>query len=257
MEKTHEAVVVSQFGSQAADYVTSTVHAQGADLDEIRRVAAERGARRALDLGCGGGHVSFALAPIVDEVVAYDLSVEMLDAVRANASQRGLTNITTTCGAAEALPFADASFDLVATRFSAHHWRDVASGLAQARRVLQPGGTAIFVDVAAPADPLLDTFLQTIELLRDPSHVRDYAPGEWRALLAGAGFTLEDLTMRRLPLDFASWIARMRTPQARADVIRSLEAEMSGEVRAYFKLTPAGDFTVDTLHVRAVPTFVS
>jgi SAM-dependent methyltransferase len=251
MEKTHETVVVSQFGSQAADYVTSIVHAQGADLDEIRRVAGERRVLRALDLGCGGGHVSFALAPLAGEVVAYDLSVEMLDAVRSTAAQRGLANVTTACGAAETLPFDDASFDLVATRFSAHHWRDIASGLAQARRVLKPGGTAIFVDVVAPEAPLLDTFLQTIELLRDPSHVRDYAPGEWRTLLAGAGFTLEDVTLRRLPLDFASWIARMRTPQTRADVIRSLQAEMADEVRAYFEVTPAGDFTVDTMHVRA------
>jgi SAM-dependent methyltransferase len=150
------------------------------------------------------------------------------------------------------LPFDDRSFDIVVSRFSAHHWRDVASGLREARRVLKPSGVAMFVDVVAPETALLDTFLQTIELLRDPSHVRDYSPSEWRGLLTGAGFAIEDVTMRRLPLEFSSWIARMRTPQARADVIRALHAEMAGEVRAYFELTPAGDFTVDTMDIRAV-----
>jgi SAM-dependent methyltransferase len=251
MDKTHETVVRAQFGSQAAAYVTSEVHAQGADLDALRDLAGERKPRRALDLGCGGGHVSFTLAPLAGDVVAYDLSNEMLAAVRASASQRGLANITTVCGPVETLPFDDGSFDFVASRFSAHHWRDVARGLAEARRVLAPDGSAVFVDVTAPDVPLLDTFLQTIELLRDPSHVRDYAPSEWRALLEAAGFAIASVTLRRLRLEFASWIARMRTPPARAEVIRTLPAEMSGDVRDYFELTPAGDFTVDTLEVRA------
>jgi SAM-dependent methyltransferase len=251
MERTHEAVVRAQFGSQAAAYVTSEVHAQGADLDALRSLAGERRPQRALDLGCGGGHVSFTLAPLAGEVVAFDLSTEMLDAVRSAALQRGLTNVSTVCGPVEKLPFADSSFDFVVSRFSAHHWRDVARGLAEARRVLAPDGIAVFVDVAAPEVPLLDTFLQTIELLRDPSHVRDYAPSEWRALLETAGFAIEGVTLRRLPLDFASWIARMGTPPARADVIRALHADMADEVRAYFELTPAGDFTVDTLEIRS------
>jgi len=252
MERSHEAVVRAQFGSQAAAYVTSVVHAQGADLDALRHLAEERKPHRALDLGCGGGHVSFTLAPLTGEVVAYDLSTEMLDAVRASALQRGHTNITTACGPVETLPFGDGSFDLVVSRFSAHHWRDVAGALAEARRVLAPNGVALFIDVVAPEAPLLDTFLQTIELLRDPSHVRDYAPSEWRALLGAAGFAIADVTLRRLPLEFASWIARMRTPPQRADVIRALHAEMADDVRAYFELTPAGDFTVDTMDIRAV-----
>jgi ubiquinone/menaquinone biosynthesis C-methylase UbiE len=252
MEKTHEAVVASQFGSKAGNYVTSAVHAEGADLEEIKRVVKELAAQRALDLGCGGGHVSFALAPLVGDVVAYDLSVEMLDAVRSSALQRGLSNITTSRGPAEKLPFDTASFDIVTSRFSVHHWRDAARGIAEARRVLKPNGVALFVDVVAPESPLLDTYLQTIELLRDPSHVRDYAPSEWRAMLTEAGFAIEDVTMRRLPLEFASWIERMRTPPVRADVIRSLHADMADDVRIYFELTAAGDFTVDTMGVRAV-----
>lgn len=254
MERTHEAVVRAQFGSQATAYVTSEVHAQGADLDALRALAVARKPQRVLDLGCGGGHVSFNLAPFAGEVTAFDLSTEMLDAVRSSASERGLTNITTVCGPVETLPFDDGSFDLVVSRFSAHHWRDVAQGLAEARRVLAPAGSAAFVDVVAPEVPLLDTFLQTIELLRDPSHVRDYAPSEWRSFLKAAGFAIEGETPRRLRLEFASWTARMATPPARAEVIRSLHADMADDVRAYFELAPAGDFTVDTLELRAVHT---
>ncbi|WP_163311821.1 class I SAM-dependent methyltransferase, partial [Enterobacter cloacae] len=89
----------------------------------------------------------------------------------------------TQAGRAERLPFDDAAFDIVATRFSAHHWYDVRKGLAEARRVLKPGGKLVIVDIVAPEVPLLDTLLQTAEVLRDVSHVRDYRVSEWQAML--------------------------------------------------------------------------
>jgi ubiquinone/menaquinone biosynthesis C-methylase UbiE len=250
---SHDRLVTPQFGNRAASYVSSAVHSQGEDLEQIAALAAAAGRVRALDLGCGGGHVSFNLAPHVAEVVAYDLSPEMLAAVARVAAERGLANVRTVAGSAEALPFADGAFDLVVTRFSAHHWHDVAAGLTEARRVLRAGGQAVFVDVAAPESPVLDTFLQSIELLRDPSHVRDYSPREWSALLAAAGFRVERVTMRRLYLDYATWIERMDTPPVRAEAIRSLQRAMSAEVTGYFAVTPGGDFTIDTIDVVASP----
>ena len=157
MTAAHQTLVANQFGAQANAYVTSAVHAFGEDLDQIGKLAAEIKRARALDLGCGGGHVSFTLAPHCGEVVAYDLSVDMIGAVAREAANRKLTNIVTQQGRVEALPFPDASFDLVATRFSVHHWHDVPKAFAEARRVLRPQGRAIFVDTTAPNVPLYDT----------------------------------------------------------------------------------------------------
>ena len=55
--------------------------------------------------------------------------------------------------------------------------------------MLAPGGRAVFMDVVAPERPVLDSFLQTLEMLRDPSHVRNYTVSEWTRFLAAAGFT--------------------------------------------------------------------
>ena len=137
------------------------------------------------------------------------------------------------------------------TRYSAHHWDDIARGLAEARRVLRTSGRAVFIDVAAPVRPVLDTYLQAIEVFRDPSHVRDYSPREWEQLLTHAGFRIERTVMRRLHLEFASWIERMNTPSVRADAIRSLQQTLSNDVVSYFDITPSGDFTVDTIDVLA------
>lgn len=133
-----EALTVSQFGPQAGAYVSSAVHASGADLDAVAALAARTKPARALDLGCGGGHVAYALAPHARSVAAVDLSAEMLAAVGAEAARRGLKNIETVQAPAENLPFADGAFDCLVSRYSAHHWRDVAAGLREARRVLRP-----------------------------------------------------------------------------------------------------------------------
>ena len=79
MSKAHERVVEAQFGPRAKAYVESAVHSQGADLEAIGTLA--HGAGLALDLGAGGGHVSYALARHARRVIASDLSSEMLAAV--------------------------------------------------------------------------------------------------------------------------------------------------------------------------------
>lgn len=250
---SQERLVEAQFGPQAAAYVASPVHARGEDLQQLAAIAAAAPGGRVLDLGCGGGHVAFNVAAAAGAVVAYDLSAEMLAAVAAEAAARGIANLRTMQGPAERLPFADASFDVVLSRFSAHHWRDVDAGLGEARRVLAPGGRAAFADAVAPEAPLLDSFIQAIELLRDPSHVRDYRVAEWQAKLAAAGFVPGAVTHRRLRLDFASWVERMRTPPLHVEAIRALAACMSAEVTDHFAIEPDGSFLLDTMVIEALP----
>jgi len=124
----HTQVVQKQFGEQASAYLSSTVHAQGVEFDLLKAELADQQQARVLDLGCGAGHVSFHVAALVNDVVAYDLSQAMLDVVSAAADERGLGNIRTVRGAAECLPFAEGEFDYVLSRYSAHHWSDL--GLA-------------------------------------------------------------------------------------------------------------------------------
>lgn len=195
--------------------------------------------------------MSFAVAPYVNAVVAYDLSEAMLNAVAAEASARGITNLTTQQGKAERLPFADASFDFVATRYSAHHWLDVPAALREMRRVLKPGASVMIIDVVAPNDVLCDTFIQSIEMLRDPSHVRDYAVHEWVELLKAAGFAPQETQARRIHIDYASWIARMQTPTVFADAIQALMAKMPDSVRDHFVLERDGSFMLDTASIMA------
>lgn len=250
-----QALVARQFGTTASAYLTSTVHAQGADLAALRQIAATLtgSARRpvVLDLGCGAGHASFAVAPVAQSVTAFDLSPEMLAVVAGAARERGLDQIVTQQGNVASLPFADASFCMVMTRFSAHHWLDVPAALREVRRVLKPGGVFVVIDITAPESPLHDTTLQAVELLRDGSHVRDYRASEWLRMLDDAGFVGERVSDWKLPMQFDDWTARMRTPAERVTAIRSLLRNAPAETRAYFAVQDDESFTIDSTLLKA------
>lgn len=248
--------VERQFGPQAEMYLQSAVHAQGEDLGYFSAMLAEDGAgTRVLDMGCGGGHMSFAAAPFVREVVAYDLSPEMLAVVAHAAGDRGFGNLLTEQGEAEALPFEDESFDWVVSRFSAHHWAGWRAGLREAHRVMRPGGRGVFIDVVSPGAPVLDTYLQTVEVLRDTSHVRDYSPGEWEVALAESGFMTQATRRHRLRMEFASWTQRMRTPEVMVGAIRALQMAVAEPVRQHFAIEADGSFMIDVATFEVVRGF--
>ncbi|HVE05667.1 MAG TPA: class I SAM-dependent methyltransferase [Paraburkholderia sp.] len=247
----HRQQVADAFGSTAAAYLTSHVHATGKDLQTLAgEVAATPGAS-VLDMGCGAGHASFAVAPHAASVVAYDLAPQMLATVAAAAIDRGFSNIETQQGAAESLPFDNASFDWVISRMSAHHWHDVRQALVEVRRVLKPGGRVIFIDIAGSDHPLLDTHLQAVEVLRDGSHIRDYRADEWIAFFTEAGFSATVRERWRMPLEFDAWVARMRTPQPRVVAIRSIWESAPDEVKQYFAVQADGSFELDVLMIEA------
>lgn len=243
--ESHHDQVNRQFGQAAAAYLGSKAHAHGADLTRLGSMLQGRSEAQVLDLGCGAGHVSFAAAPHVHRVTAFDLSDSMLKVVAQEARKRELGNIVTRQGVVEQMPFTDQIFDYVLTRFSAHHWANLPQAMAEMRRVLKSDGRIVIIDILAPDEPMLDTHLQVIELIRDVSHVRDYSVAEWRRHLAEAGMKLDASDTWKLPLDFQSWVDRMQTSADRVEVIRGLLQNAPKEVREYFALQPDCSFSLD------------
>jgi SAM-dependent methyltransferase len=245
-------LAAEQFGPRAQAYVASAVHASGPDLDWIEAHVKGLGDAAFLDVGCGGGHVAYRAASHVRVVTACDPSSEMVRVVEATAAERGIANLRTARGPAERLPFEDRCFDVAATRFSAHHWADLDAGLREVARVLKPNGAFLVADSAAPAKPLFDTHVQAIEVLRDPSHVRNYAAAEWMAALGRAGFAVGEMRAARVRIDFALWAERMQTPEVAVAAIRHLQRHATAEVQHHFAIEADGSFMLDTVWISAM-----
>jgi ubiquinone/menaquinone biosynthesis C-methylase UbiE len=224
-KKIHDRVQ-SQFGGVAAAYTTSAGHSDRAMLLSVVNLARPEPADRVLDVATGAGHTALALAPHVAQVVAYDVTEQMLEETARNAATRGLQNILTKQGIAEKLPFPDASFEIVTVRQAPHHFADIRAAVQEMARVLKPQGRLVLVDSRAPEDDEIDDAYNNIEKLRDPSHVRNYRPSEWRAMISDAGLRIlsEELdyyTENGKPMDFTAWTSRMKTrPEAVAELRR-------------------------------------
>jgi ubiquinone/menaquinone biosynthesis C-methylase UbiE len=228
--------VQSRFGAVAASYVTSKVHANGQDLSWIVDVAALTGTERVLDVATGGGHVAFTLAPHSAEVVALDFTREMLQVAEQEAIKRQLSNIRFLAGDAQKLPCEDASFDVVVCRQAAHHFPHVGQAVQEWRRVLKPGGKLVLDDTIAPEEPVIDVFLNEIEALRDPSHVRSQRLSEWNSLLQENGFTIHSEQAWGIFLDVPSWTQRMRTPATSITIIEQRFRNASPAIRERLRI---------------------
>ncbi len=170
--------VREQFGRHAELYATSAVHARGEDLQVVVRFAEPGKGDVALDVSTGAGHTAMALAPYVARVVATDLTAQMLVVAGRLARERGFRNVVFQEADVRALPFPDGTFHIVTCRTAAHHYPDLLGPVREMARVLRPGGRLVVSDTVSPPDEVADRFLNAVEVLRDPTHVRDWT---WRS----------------------------------------------------------------------------
>jgi len=233
--------VNAQFGAAATAYSSSLTHSDSDALSRVIELTHPRPEYVVLDIATGAGHTALAIAPHVTQVIAYDMTEQMLAETRRNAMARGLTNVLTRQGTAEALPFPDGTFDIVTVRQAPHHYADVRAAVREMARVVKRGGRIVMIVSVSPEDDLLDQQWNHIEKLRDPSHVRNYRPSEWRAFVTEAGLrvTFEECsfaTENGGPMDFAAWLRRMNAPPATVEQVTRLFQEASTGLAAALRI---------------------
>lgn len=131
----------------------------------IVQVAAAQPGMQVLDLACGTGEPAISLASKVGpqgRVVGIDINGELLEVARSRSEQRALPNLVFQQADAHKLPFPDASFDLVTSRFGVMFFDDVGLALGEARRVLRPGGRIALLAWGPVEQPY---FLSTIAIV--------------------------------------------------------------------------------------------
>ncbi len=190
--------------SERADaFRRSAVHREGPDLDLLVEWCEPGEGVRALDVATGGGHVARRLREAGCEVVSVDPAPGMRPTVVARA---------------EDIPFADASFDVVACRIAAHHFEDVRRAVREMARLTRDR-------VVVEDNVFVSEAVEAAERLRDPTHVRCYTEEEWRAFFAEVGLRVEAEQAFDRRADVDDWLARVDTPESDAARVRELLAD--------------------------------
>ena len=205
------------WSDRAQAYVESDAHREGDDLEQL--VAWAAGAKTALDVATGGGHVARRLRDVGLEVVTCDPAPGMRPDVICRA---------------ESLPFADGSFDVVACRTAAHHFSDLRAATWEMARVSRD--RVLIVDTIHMGDAI-----EEAEALRDPSHVRNYTEAEWRGIVGEAGLGIDDVRFFSHAFDFAAWLARTGCEGEEAQRVEELLGDRVAD----------GRLTLDKIAIRA------
>jgi ubiquinone/menaquinone biosynthesis C-methylase UbiE len=182
-----------------------------------------------VDVAAGTGLFSRAVAPHVRSVVATDLTPEMLEQGRARAQESNLHNISFQRASAEALPFANASVDLVISRYAVHHFLSPGAVFREAHRVVRVGGRAAIVDMVADEDAAIRDAQNRLERIVDETHTEVLAPTRLAGELVAAGFVVEKFLSREVPMLFERWQSFLpQDAPPRLAVRRALEDELAG-----------------------------
>jgi SAM-dependent methyltransferase len=224
----HLKRIADEFARQALNFDSWAAKADdpgrfGAALGEARR-------GRLLDVACGPGVVTAALAKDASAVVAFDATEQMLDKARARCADAGLRNVAFKTGDAENLPFDDAGFDGVVTRLAIHHFANPQRALNEMFRVLAPGGAAVIVDVVSSEDEGESKLHNAIERLRDPSHVRMLPASELDDRINRAGFRIVEHATWDMDRELEEWLAIV-DDRARVEPIRTVIHTLAADGR--------------------------
>ena len=220
---TQTSSAQQMFGSQASFYATSQVHISDNRLTTLQRMIAEQPvAKWAVDLGTGAGFTAFAAAEHTGQVVASDITREMLLETRRISEDRQLGNVLLCLNQAEVLPFASESIDLVTCRAAGHHFTDLGAAFDEIRRILKSGGTLLMADSVSPEDGSLADWFNDVESRRDFSHVENRKVSVLLKMLNDRGLEVVEKYDERTYMTFNDWVRRTGTPE---DEVASLRRD--------------------------------
>lgn len=226
-----------QFSRQSERYAKGHILEAVEDVAEIISFVSIPAGARVLDVACGAGHTGLYLASLGHHVTCADLSSAMLERTRAAATARGLL-VETGQHPAETMPYADRSFDLVTCRVAPHHFSSPAAFVSEVARVLRPGSSFLLIDGTVPEDDEeMGTWLNEVEKLRDPTHVRLLSPREWIALCQRAGLHVEKYWLRgKKQPDLEWYFETAATSPENRRAVRKLIETASAQVRKTYAL---------------------
>lgn len=223
----HHHKVVEQFSKQAIPFTQLPGHYDAIQL--LMEMGQVQASDTVLDVACGPGLVLCEFAKTAQYAVGIDITPIMLKEAAKKQMDLGLNNMRWDLGDVEALPYPDASFSLVITRYSFHHFLHPEKVFAEMYRVCQPGGRIVIADVALPADKV--AAYDKMEQLRDDSHTGALSFEEFESLFAQWPLQHVRRTSYKVPMELEAQLAASFPKEGDAEKLRRLFREDLGQNR--------------------------
>src|SRR5258708_756666 len=219
----HRSRILDQFTRQAEPFAQAQAIRNQEALDRIVQMAEAGPEDTVLDVACGPGLLVCAFARVVRHAAGIDLTPAMLEQARKIQQEQGLSNVTWQQGDVTSLPYPDAHFSIVSSRFVFHHLPDPLAVLKEMKRVCKPGGRVLVADMA-PA-PVKAAALNAMERLRDPSHARALPLQELSGLFTQAGLPMPRTDTYRLEGELEDLLSRSFPNPGDVDRVRKIFAD--------------------------------
>lgn len=214
-------LIVEQFTKQAVPFSLMPHHN---DEDTNRLVIETAGIGfddTVLDVACGPGLITCAVAGVARQVTGIDITPAMIEEAQKRQQSMGLVNMAWKIGDVLPLPFPGASFSAVITRYSFHHFLDPEAVLTEMVRVCHPGGRVAVVDVFMSTPEQSEAY-DRIEKLRDPSHTRALLLTELTGMFHDAGLREMKTAFYKLDVELEKLLTASCTKPDDAQEVRKL-----------------------------------
>ena len=229
-DREHQRLILDQFTRQAVPFSRFPAHSTEESVRLTIEASALAASDTVLDVACGPGLTACAFAEVARHVTGIDITPAMIEQAKALQESKGLDNLTWHVGDVTSLPFDDASFSMVFTRYSFHHLLDPKAVLAEMVRVCAPGGRVVVVDVYSSSPEQAEAY-DRVEKLRDPSHVRALGFDELNGLFRGAGLTDTSAQLSGLNVGLEPLLESSFPDPGNVDLIRRIFADDLGKNR--------------------------
>jgi ubiquinone/menaquinone biosynthesis C-methylase UbiE len=244
-----------QFGRHAEEYRKSRTHSDQKIIDHIIELISPTGDEEGLDVGCGGGHMATAVAKSVRKLIAIDITPEMLVQTNKLAEEKGLQNLRFCLADARNLPFQSNTFDIVSCRIVLHHIYNAGRAVAEMGRVLKKEGRLFIQDILGFDDRQARNYMDEIERLRDPSHIKDYNMKEWKNFLVGGGIKVIHSEVVPGVYDLREWMSRSGTPVDRQEKIKMRLRNMPQSVEKHLTASCSrGEWSIQMRYILLLTT---
>lgn len=236
----YEDSIREEFTHQSRSFGASAAMSSAQTLAALVELVPADPKARWLDVACGPGVVSCAVAARVGTVTGVDLTPAMIEEAERRSLDEGIANVSFLLGDATALDFTAGSFDGAITRFSFHHIPVPSRVLAEMARLVRPGGWIVVGDQVTDDDGEGAAWHQEIERLRDPTHWASQRLGRLRAMGEEVGLELEEERLVPIEIDYEDWLARGSAGQSASPLIEKLLAERPGGAESFRVTAGAG-----------------